>query len=267
MTRSRWDVRLLRDDATILELLEQDRRWAAYALCDVDRPYRDRARFIGALRVGRAEALVLLYRLQWLPGAHALLVFGDPEAARAIFARYRRFPERAFIIIRSEYLSPLEERYSVQESWAVLRMVLDATDARPASDVDAPIVRLTSADIPALRALYRHWNTSFDPLMLESGVYCGVYEGRGLIAVAGTHAVSTRRGIAAIGGVFTHPDHRGRGLATGTTGAVVEEVLRQGVDLVVLNVREDNAPAIAAYRRLGFMPYHSYLEGHALRRT
>jgi predicted GNAT family acetyltransferase len=50
---------------------------------------------------------------------------------------------------------------------------------------------------------------------------------------------------------MTHADFRGRGYATAVTGAVTAELLRF-CDQVVLNVRADNPPALAAYRRLGY---------------
>jgi predicted GNAT family acetyltransferase len=69
--------------------------------------------------------------------------------------------------------------------------------------------------------------------------------------------------LATIGGVFTHPEYRGRGLARGVTGAVARDLVDAGVQLLALNVKQDNVPAIAAYRALGFTVHRPYLEGHA----
>ena len=55
--------------------------------------------------------------------------------------------------------------------------------------------------------------------------------------------------MAAVGNVMTHVDFRGRGYAKATTSAVTQELLRT-CDDVVLNVRSDNPPALAAYRAL-----------------
>jgi GNAT superfamily N-acetyltransferase len=49
-------------------------------------------------------------------------------------------------------------------------------------------------------------------------------------------------------GVFTFPDHRGRGLATGLVATVAAAA---PAPLVCLHVDAGNAPAIAAYRRAG----------------
>jgi len=50
------------------------------------------------------------------------------------------------------------------------------------------------------------------------------------------------------------------------TSAVTEAALEQHRD-VVLNVRQDNAPAIAVYDRLGYRVHGPFIEGPAVRRS
>jgi hypothetical protein len=50
-----------------------------------------------------------------------------------------------------------------------------------------------------------------------------------------------------------------RGYATAVTGAVTAELLRT-CDQVALNVRSDNPPALAAYRRLGYAEHVRFEE-------
>ena len=68
-----------------------------------------------------------------------------------------------------------------------------------------------------------------------------------------------------VGNVLTHADFRGRGFAKLTTSAVTQELLRT-CDQVVLNVRADNPPALAAYRALGYREYCRFEERLAHRR-
>jgi len=68
-----------------------------------------------------------------------------------------------------------------------------------------------------------------------------------------------------VGNVFTRADHRRRGYGAATTSAVVAELLNLGLT-VVLNVRQDNAPAIRLYQRLGFERYCPFVEGMGVRR-
>jgi ribosomal protein S18 acetylase RimI-like enzyme len=55
-------------------------------------------------------------------------------------------------------------------------------------------------------------------------------------------------------------------MATSVTSAVTEIALDEHRD-VVLNVREDNVPAIAVYERLGYWTHAPFIEGPAVRRA
>lgn len=255
------EIRDLTDDAAILSVLERDRRWAAYALCDLDPPYRAHSRFVGALRDGHPVAVVLLYTP---PTFTAVLPCGDTSGIGAIMARVDKLPRSIFLLVRGADLPAVEMRYRVDSAWVMLRMTVAADDLPPPPPVDAEIVALTGADLPALEALYAlHPDTVFEPSMLQRGIYYGAYRDGELVAVAGTHAISRRHRVAAIGNVFTHPTQRGRGLAQATTGAVARALARAGIREIALNVAEDNLPAVAAYSRLGFTVHQPYCEGHA----
>jgi predicted GNAT family acetyltransferase len=82
-----------------------------------------------------------------------------------------------------------------------------------------------------------------------------------IVAAAGVHACSRVERIAAIGNVAVAEAWRGRGLAGRVTAATCTALLAD-VDVVGLNVKADNAAAIACYRRLGFVavaPYEEHL--------
>src|SRR6266566_5143484 len=57
--------------------------------------------------------------------------------------------------------------------------------------------------------------------------------------------------IGVLGNVTTHPDYRGQRLGSAVCAKLCK-VLLETVDRVGLNVRADNASAIACYKRLGF---------------
>ena len=92
-----------------------------------------------------------------------------------------------------------------------------------------------------------------------------VFEGGRLVSIAGTHVVSPQERVAVVGNVFTHPARRGHGYATATTSAVTE-VLLEMCDTVVLTVDPKNAPAVASYRRLGYVDKCPLVEASGLRR-
>jgi predicted GNAT family acetyltransferase len=72
--------------------------------------------------------------------------------------------------------------------------------------------------------------------------------------------------MAAVGNVLTRLAYRNRGMATSVTSAVTEAALENHRD-VVLNVRQDNLPAISVYRRLGYDVHGPFIEGPAVRRA
>jgi ribosomal protein S18 acetylase RimI-like enzyme len=137
------------------------------------------------------------------------------------------------------------------------RMWVDADRFRP---VDGDAVRLDGCDVGDLNRLYELGLTSWLPTeAVTNGIYYGVRRGGRLVAAAGTHVVSPEMGLAAVGNVFTHRDHRGRGLAKVVTSAVTAELLRS-CRQVILNVRTDNPPAIAAYSALGYVEHVRFEE-------
>ena len=96
--------------------------------------------------------------------------------------------------------------------------------------------------------------------MLATGRYVGVREAGRPTCVAGVHVFSQAWRVAALGNVATLPEQRGRGLARRACAALCRLLLEQGIESVALNVRADNAPALQAYRRLGFEPVADYVE-------
>ncbi len=69
---------------------------------------------------------------------------------------------------------------------------------------------------------------------------------------------SRRRG-AQIAGVFVDDDWRGRGIGTAMVAALSRELLEVGLPVVSLHVRDDNDPAIRAYRNAGYVERGNWL--------
>ncbi|NKQ56821.1 GNAT family N-acetyltransferase [Amycolatopsis sp. K13G38] len=66
------------------------------------------------------------------------------------------------------------------------------------------------------------------------------------------------RGVGQIQGVWVHPDRRGRGLGAAGTAAVVSHLVNGMGRTASLYVNSFNAPALAAYRRIGFRQVGRY---------
>jgi GNAT superfamily N-acetyltransferase len=126
--------------------------------------------------------------------------------------------------------------------------------------------RILPVEVGELNRLYGLGFAAWIPsAAVAEGVYFGIRVNGRLVAAAGTHVISRQAGLAVVGNVLTHAEHRGRGYAKATTSAVTNELLRY-CDHVVLNVRADNPPAIAAYRRLGYQE-HCRFEERLVRRS
>jgi predicted GNAT family acetyltransferase len=78
--------------------------------------------------------------------------------------------------------------------------------------------------------------------------------------------VSRRTSVAALGGIATRPDRRGRGLARAASAALCR-ALRPQVDLIGLNVAAANTSARRCYQALGFRDVCRYEELELRRRA
>jgi ribosomal protein S18 acetylase RimI-like enzyme len=255
----RLEVRATRDRVLLREFLERDRLFAAYAICDLDDREFERTRWGIATDRGKAVAVALEY------GGLApqpLFVMGDPDGVDGILRSVVR-PRLAYLAARAHLLPEIERMYRVEPGPPMVRMWVDGSMFQPAAGV---ATRLVPADIGDLNRLYNLGFTSWLPAeSIATGVYYGVRLNGRLVAAAGTHVVSRGSRLACVGNVLTHRDFRGRGLAKLTTGAVTQELLRF-CDQVVLNVRSDNPPALAAYRALGYAEHVRFEERLVRRR-
>lgn len=238
-------VREVTDRDVLRAFLERDRLFAAYAICDLDDREFGKTRWGMAFARFEPVALVLEYSG---PTPQPLFAMGRPEGIAAVMRDQIR-PRIAYCAVQTEGLPGVAAAYRVDPGPQMVRMVVDRERFRP---YPADVERLTPLDSGALNRLYQVGFASWLPATsVANGVYYGMRVGGKLVAAAGTHVISPSARLAVVGNVLTHADHRGRGYATAVTGAVTGELLR-ACDQVVLNVRSDNPPALAAYRKLGY---------------
>jgi RimJ/RimL family protein N-acetyltransferase len=257
-----WTVRELTGRSQILPVLETDRLYAAYAIGDLEPGMFEGCTWFGAEQAGQVRALTLLYRGLTPP---ALVLMGDLDGLRALLDG-DRFPQHVYLTCRPPHLDMTRDFYAWERTTPMWRMILPRGARTPVPSVAGNVLPLTPAHAGQLTQLFAHGGgLAFSPEQVARGVFYGVEVADRLVSVAGTHLVSPTYGVAAIGNVFTHPDYRGRGYATAATGAVVAELLRRGIDDLILNVAQDNAPAVRIYERLGFERYCLFYEGPAVR--
>jgi N-acetylglutamate synthase len=150
---------------------------------------------------------------------------------------------------------------STDQPTAVLTSRLaDFLDGRPAE----PVAKITEALQPNWEEAYqRSRPNSADPdivRMILNGnpprAFAAVTgKGPEFVAIARGHRNDDWLGVASI---WTRTDHRRRGLATAMMAGLGHWAARQGARYAYLQVATVNELGIAAYRRLGFIPHHSY---------
>lgn len=253
VARATTDRELLRG------FLERDRLFAAYAICDLEDREFARTGW-GVARVGDEVVAVALEYRGLTP--QPLFVMGDPDGI-AVVLRDVLKPRVAYLAALPESLPAVGRHYRIDPSPSMIRMWVDRAAFQPAP---APVERLLPVEVSELNRLYQLGFAAWLPSnAIAEGVYFGIRVNGRLVAAAGTHVISRQARLAVVGNVLTHVDHRGRGYAKAVTSAVTADLLRY-CDQVVLNVRTDNPPAIAAYRRLGYVE-HCRFEERLVRRT
>lgn len=270
-----YEISQLTDQAAIRSFLKQDSNYAAYALGDLDLPYAEHASWFVARQTGLIRALALNYVALDPP---ALFLMGGASGIKALLARGVG-PARIYYTAKPEQATVLAEFYELHEVHHMYRMRVTRDSFRPAPSDLAPsgtIIKLDPSHVKDIQALQHRaasvdkraiHDIAFAPNMVNDGYYHGIFDQDNcLVSVAGTHIVARQSKIAAVGNVVTSPRHRGQGLATQVSAAVTDGLLLEGYSLIVLNVKQDNLPAIATYKRLGYEIVSEFIEGLAERR-
>jgi GNAT superfamily N-acetyltransferase len=233
------------DRAVLRGFLELDRLFAAYAVCDLDEREFGRARWAVAMAGNHLVAVGMEYTG---PTPQSMFVLGHNDGIAAILRDVLR-PRAAYISAAPAAIPAVAQAYRIEPGPQMIRMRVDRAAFRP---YPAPVERLLPVEVGELNRLYQLGFAAWLPAgAVAEGVYFGVRSGGRLVAAAGTHVVSREARMGVVGNVMTHAEYRNRGLAKAVTSAVTAELLRY-CDDVVLNVRSDNPPAIAAYRTLGY---------------
>jgi RimJ/RimL family protein N-acetyltransferase len=253
-------VQALTDVSRIRELLAPRVEYTAYALGQLEPALAPRTRWYWAR--GTTGTGLVLHSRGGL--GDATFVMGDPEAVAAVLSIH---PGNAhtYATCQPQHLDALRNVYRLANTQPMIRM--SVTPDRFEAVARPNTVSLSGVDIRRINSLYGSEGgpSYYIPEHIDGGVYRGIVSDGRLVAVAGTHVVSRQEHVAVVGNVFTHPAYRGRGYATAATSAVTESLLEH-CDHVVLTVDPNNAPAVAAYARLGYGEVCQLVEASAARR-
>jgi predicted GNAT family acetyltransferase len=204
-------------------------------------------------------------------GANLVPVQADEEAAKAFAARARRSGRRCSSIVGPADAVEVMWR-ALEPAWGPARDVrirqpLMAIDAPPlvAGDPAVRQVRPQELDVvlPACVAMFTE-EVGVSPTAGDGGVLYRarvaelIGQGRSFARIEdGVVVFKAEIGAATtaacqVQGVWVNPEHRGRGLGTSGTAAVVELARQQVAPVVSLYVNDYNESARRAYNRVGF---------------
>lgn len=256
------------DLARVRRLLVQDPFATAYMLGDLDPVYASYCTWFLAREEGRDTSILQVYTGLSAP---VIITYGTPTSLGALVARhFSELPARAHIHLMPEHLAVVDRSFELSGLRPMVRMALvgaQFTPHRRELTGYSQVERLGHRDTGEIMQLFTHYPDSFfEPHQLSTGHYYGVRDASStLVAVAGVHVVSRHEGIAALGNIVTHPDHRGRGLSSMVTSHLTGALVDEGIELFALNVERKNSSAIKVYEKLGFREHCTYLEGFATR--
>ena len=125
-------------------------------------------------------------------------------------------------------------------------------DGRAPRCVTSVATRADGSNLATLHAqcFDRGWSEAEFTTLLEDGALVLIARAEG--APAAMIVIRAAAGEAEILTLATHPDFRGLGLAAGLLAEAIARLSVDGVERLVLEVADDNAPALALYLRAGF---------------
>lgn len=211
--------------------------------------------------VGGAAGVWVLDHPGWGGGLQA---YGEPAVLERLL-RSVVLPGRALIRTLPAASELFQSRYRFEWLDPIVRMHVTPETLIPPPAAQL-VEQLTLDDAGGLVALYAHWPESrFHPGRMRQGYqYVGVRERGRIVAVAEQTLAAPEDGLAVVQGVLVDPEWRGRGLAGAVTASLTRRLFEAGFRDVVLDVRERNLPALAAYRRIGYREHVALLAGPAV---
>ncbi|MBN2043442.1 MAG: GNAT family N-acetyltransferase [Anaerolineales bacterium] len=256
-------IQILTDKSQIAAYLWKSPEINLYHLGDLDAFFWPHTRWVASLEKDQITALALIYTGEHPPVLLAILNENEMAMRTLLAELIPDLPKNVYAHLSPGLETCFEASFAMDHHGQHDKMVLAET-SKVAQVNTHQVVPLAKIDLPRIKALYQaaYPESWFNPRMIETGQYIGIENQAGqLIAVAGVHVYSPEFGVAALGNITTLPAQRGRGLAKIITAGCCQRLL-ETVDLIGLNVRSDNLPAVRVYQSIGFEKvgiYHEWM--------
>ncbi|MCX5205280.1 GNAT family N-acetyltransferase [Streptomyces sp. NBC_00237] len=165
----------------------------------------------------------------------------------------RAWEDLARLVGTPDTVTPVSGVLEVPDGWGIEQSIegVQLVDTALRAEHAPEAVRIGAADVPEVLELVALTQPGpFLPRTVELGAYLGLRDENGrLIALAGERL--RLPGWTEISAVCTHPDYRGRGVATRLVRAVAAGIRERG-DTPFLHTGAHNTQAIRLYESLGF---------------
>jgi ribosomal protein S18 acetylase RimI-like enzyme len=249
----------LHDKSQIEAYLRKNVYLHIYSIGDLDDFFWPDTVWYGWEKGGKIQAVALIYTGSADPTLLALSEQPDVmlELVRPIF---NILPGRFYAHLSPKVAEVVRQQCKVKSYGKHYKMGLK--NASLLHDVDcSQVIRLMEDDLNDMLGLYEegYQGNWFDARMLQTKQYFGLRLNNRLISIAGIHVYSEKYKVAALGNIVTHPDYRGKGFGKAVTAGLCQS-LSEHIDNIGLNVKADNAAAIALYEKLGFEILYTFYE-------
>jgi ribosomal protein S18 acetylase RimI-like enzyme len=259
---------LLHNKPEIEAYFRQNTALHLYEIGDLDDYFWGHTTWYAVKDDQRILQIALLYSGDTLP---VLLALADPPIMNMEILLRSAIPflPRKFYVHLSEDMDGIISDYYQLEFHGTFNKMLLRHPSR-LRDIDtSEVVRLDNSDLEDMMILYQtsypgNW---FDPKILDTGQFFGIRRNTQLVSVAGIHVYSPEYQIAALGNITTHPQFRGKGLATSVCARLCQSLWEKEIDHIGLNVKSDNMNAITSYKKFGFEHVGTYQEYTASQKT
>ena len=252
------ETRTVRNKDEIYKFLSGTPDLQLYAIGDLDDFYWPYTTWYAIYERNEIKSIALLYSGV---SPSTFLLFHDKDSyysTQLLKSVKPLLPEKLNVHLSPGLIDAFGNKNIIENYGQNYRMVLMRT---PEQISHENIRKMTVRDIDKINSLYKiaypfNW---FDSRMVETRKYFGYFDKGMLVGIAGIHVYSMQYRIAALGNIATHPDFRGRKIAYKLTSYLCNN-LKKTVDLIGLNVKSDNIPAIKCYNKIGFEIRSSYDE-------
>ena len=243
----------------IEQLLRRNVYLHIYSIGDLDDFFWPYTTWYGSRSDGQLQAAVLVYSGMAIP---TVLAISEEYAGmeKLLKSIEHLLPNRFYCHLSPGLETVLETHHDLETFGEHYKMALQDTTKLSGFN-DSSVVTLDSKNLDAIQALYResYPDNWFDPRMLDTQKYFGLWEENRLVSVAGIHVYSPQYRVAALGNITTLPDFRNRGYGKRVTVRLCQSLLQEGID-IGLNVKADNLSAISCYKKIGFEIIATYGE-------